>query len=195
MSKILAILAGLLASGTLASATFAATPHFIGAAAARGDRVAAERFADRIWASAVREQPFYGERPPIYWTHGTWATATVWKGDEVLPVGARGVQMNDAYARLLVGRGSAFDVNWARMTLVHEWAHDFQSAAVLSGEIWLLEGGAQAFSELVAPRIYARRGIRVREFASNYDRFEQRVKRERGRVWILTGQFNETKEP
>lgn len=85
--------------------------------------------------------------------------------------------------------------NWrdaALQTMVHEWAHAFQSADTVRSE-WKAEGGATAFARYVMPKIASLAGF------SNYGNwglsgdpyapFVKRVKEQLGWKWILRDQF------
>lgn len=77
------------------------------------------------------------------------------------------------------------DRGYARQVPLHEYAHVFQSPRVFSTRP-LAEGGAEAFKRYVARR------LREQQFmAPGYGGFVGDVQRQRGRTWILRGQFGQ----
>ncbi len=82
--------------------------------------------------------------------------------------------------------------NALKETMIHEWAHYFQSPSTISST-WRAEGGAQAFTRAHAAQIFAAAGVPFGGVAgSKYDTYMGYVRKVRGRLgakWIDRGQF------
>ena len=88
--------------------------------------------------------------------------------------------------------GSKGDKSNAFMTILHEWAHAFQSRATIK-DFRLAEGGATAFSRYVAPALASMMGL---NWYSNpslagdpYADAFRWVRANKGMPWVLGGQF------
>jgi hypothetical protein len=77
-------------------------------------------------------------------------------------------------------------------TLLHEWAHYFQSNRLTHGPVWLREGGAEAFAYLRTRQTEKRLGLKHPSFqfsVPQYKAWALRVLKEKGKKWVLNGQF------
>ena len=155
--------------------------------------------ADYVWAF----MPFPGPRPPLSLEAGDYLQATTWfrtRRRQFRP-GHRPVVINRRFAeQLLAGKPDALH------SLIHEWAHAFQSAdtyykLLATGPdpgtaIRLAEGAADAFADLVAPVVYRRAGIAYR--AGDYHGYPLgwvTAARAQGKDWIAREQFAELVRP
>lgn len=162
---------------------------------ARGDAQAAQTLAimREIWG--LTQGFFPGRSMPVpRFTKGTTNGAVGWYPgrDGPTPIGVR---FDQSVQKELLGldnghriwrkpeRQAAFSS--AVRTLLHEWAHNFQKPQNY-GDRALIEAGAEAFAQRVAPRIVRQMGRRYRRGISPYP---TRVAVERGVPYIVKDQF------
>lgn len=141
-----------------------------------------------IWGAARGYFPHSGRMPPVRYYSGKDA---LFIGTDV--EGGPGKRMTywPKWADFVHGGKHRNRRNAFLQTVLHEWAHNFQSRATM-GSFWESEGGAEAFSRAIAARVYAAAGIkgyRNPPAVGPYARAMFRVAREHGRDWIHEGQF------
>lgn len=149
-----------------------------------------DKRASRVWRVAA---PFFGKSAasPV---PRTWAGGTGHSRVANFEDGSRAAYLTRRDAGRFVRGGDR-----GEHALIHEWAHMNQAYKQKKGSTriswprWMVEGGAEAFTQWAAPRIFGKLGVRYRDpfGGKNYAGFVARVERELGDRWIRSGQFRQ----
>jgi hypothetical protein len=150
-----------------------------------------EIFRD-IWARAFPWFPEGAARPRTYFP-APGSSESAFVGMEmageggIIPVGHRRMVWPKWMSEMLFS-GRAADRSAGIATLLHEWAHAFQKAKVVSS--WRLsEGGATAFSRVVGPMLGLDWFTNPSLSGDPYGNAARWVMRNMGIPWVLGGQF------